>query len=226
MHTIPARVTRIDTHSKDICTIHFTVQGSDYAYKAGQYITVYFDSSSSPQGKAYSLSSAPSDTYMSITVKRIGEFSRLLHQLRKGDTFQISEPYGHFYVPDEKHIVALAAGVGIAPIWSIIKHHAPLGRSIDLHYSNTAEDAIVFRRELASIPPGAQVSVKHYITRGATTHTARRIRVASDIDTTRDARYYICGSQDFVTNMWRQLRACGVDTRRISTETFFESSSW
>lgn len=226
MRKIPALIRKIEQNSDDICTIYFDSTDRNYVYKAGQYITVYFEGSSTPHGKPYSLSSAPSDKHLSITVKRIGEFSRRIHNLHVGDTMLISEPYGHFYVPDDKPIVAIASGVGIAPIWSIVKHHAPLGRQIELHYSNATEEAVVFKDEIESVLKIAGGRLRHYITRGPTSHTPRRVNVSTDIDTTRDVRYYLCGSQDFVTSMWRQLRDCAVDVRNISTETFFESTSW
>ena len=71
MEWLTAKVLRVRRETDDIATIFFTVPGRDFHYIAGQYITVFFEQSSTPEGKAYSLSSAPYEKLLSITVKRL-----------------------------------------------------------------------------------------------------------------------------------------------------------
>ena len=59
MEKLTAKVMRIRRETSDIVTIYFVVLNHDFRYVAGQYVTVFFDDSSTPEGKAYSLSSAP-----------------------------------------------------------------------------------------------------------------------------------------------------------------------
>ena len=89
MEKLTAKVLRVTRETSDVVTIYFTVPGVDFQYQAGQYITVFFEDSSTPAGKAYSLSSAPHESELSITVKKVGEYSGRLHALNAGDTFQI-----------------------------------------------------------------------------------------------------------------------------------------
>ena len=85
MEKLTATVRRVRRETDDTVTIYFEVPGYDFCYTAGQYITVFFDDSSTPEGKAYSLSSAPHEKWLSITVKKVGEYSGRLHDLRAGD---------------------------------------------------------------------------------------------------------------------------------------------
>ncbi len=218
-----AKVENIVKESPDVVTINFLVDGKVMPFVAGQYITTYFDQTGFLTGKAYSLSSSPGEPVMSITVKKIGQFSSLLHKLTPGDEFEVSEPYGFFNLEVDKPIVAIVAGVGISPAYSIIKDsiskfNTPL---IELFYCNKTDKDIIFKTELDRI---RQLSVNYFITRQPDTlHIARRFVAEHDIKTTGSV-YYICGAQQFVADIWKQLISMGVDADSISTETFFEAS--
>ena len=51
-------------------------------YVPGQFITVYAPELGTPEGKAYSISSAPHEKTLNITVKDMGKFSHYLLELR------------------------------------------------------------------------------------------------------------------------------------------------
>lgn len=225
-----ARIVRRRSEGKGVVTLFFTLMdGRTLAYEAGQYITVYFEGASTPEGKAYSLSSAPHEPQMSITVKNIGEFSGRLHALRVGDAFTISDAYGFFNPQTTRQLVCIGAGVGIAPLWSVLKHEYKndAARVSHLFYSNKTIGDIAFHDELAVADRRhAGFAVTHHITRQADVPEGVRVgrinleeclRVAAD-----DAAYLLCGSVEFVRDMWRQLVEGGVAAERISTETFFE----
>src|SRR5690606_18181932 len=79
--------------------------------------------------RSYSFSSSPiADEPYEITVKRVdnGEISRLLHhKTRVGDIIHVMDPQGLFtYEPQDgtdRVIFLFAAGVGITPLYSILK---------------------------------------------------------------------------------------------------------
>ncbi len=217
-------------HGPDVVTIYFRLKdGSALQYEAGQYITVYFDGSSTPAGKAYSLSSAPHEELMSITVKNVGEFSGLLHSLHVGDSFTISDAYGFFNPGTKQPLVCISAGVGIAPIWSVLKqeYQHDAARISHLFCSSHTVGDIVFHDELerAAGAYGA-LSLHHHITRQSEVPVAMhrgRIHVDDCLRVTAEnAAFLLCGSVEFVRDMWRQLTEKGVAAERISTETFFE----
>ena len=222
------QVVKRAVNSPDVVTIFFTVDGRPVRHLAGQYITVYFDDTDVKQGKAYSFSSCPDDEFSSITVKKIGLFSGKLHALKVGDSFTISQPYGFFHAHSGQSITAIAAGVGIAPIWSIIRHEVGRGTGapIKLLYTNKTCDDIIFRSAIDELNGNFDnFSSQYFVTRQPDAlYTTRRIAAQQDIgDISEDQRFYICGSQDFVKSIWQQLREVGVGEDSISTETFFET---
>lgn len=226
---IKAKVIDKIVNTPDVVTIYFTVGKKLLEYKSGQYITVYFEDTNIAQGKAYSLSSCPNDDVLSITVKKIGLFSGKIHSLKIGDTFLISNAYGFFNIgEDEKPIVALASGVGIAPIWGIIRDACTKDkkRSVTLLYSNKTEKDIVFKSEIKKLEQkNKNFSVHFFVTREKSSVACRRIDLSKDLTSEMlDSVFYICGSIDFSRSIWKQLHELGVCEDNISTETFFEAS--
>ena len=229
MERFTAIITRTVQETPQVMTLYFTVSGGVLPYVAGQYITVFFDHTNIKSGKAYSLSSSPSDNEMSITVKRIGLFSGLLCSLKRGDELRISRPYGFFNTNTHKPIIAIAAGVGISPIWSMIRDEDVIARRpIKLLLSNKTRNDIVFRDAIAAYAERHHhIDVRHFITREASElhhHITRRIDALKDIaDHELEHMFYVCGSSGFVGSIWRQLQERGVHEDSIATETFFEA---
>lgn len=229
MAKLTATIINRVVQTADVVTLDFTVDGGPLQFTAGQYITVYFDDTDVKQGKAYSISSSPHDGFTSITVKNIGLFSGKLHDLQVGDELTVSTPYGFFNAKSGKPVVAIAAGVGIAPIWSIIRYeYSKIGThpKTKLLYSNKSWSDIAFREDIDTLSGTEDSFVRQYfVTREPDdTCTSRRIDVNQDIDSDNtEHSYYVCGSADFVRSMWRQLSAAGVSEHSISTETFFET---
>ncbi len=126
--------------------------------KAGQFLTLSFTFGEREVRRSYSFSSSPHmDEPLAITVKRVdnGEISRLLHhQTRVGDIIDVLEPQGLFYYEPqrgrERTLFLFAAGVGITPLYSILKTAlvAEDRTKVVLVYSNRSIERTVFYEEL------------------------------------------------------------------------------
>ena len=208
-------------------------------YIAGQFITIYFPELGTPEGKAYSISSAPHESTLNITVKAMGEFSRRLVAMRSGETITASLPYGFFYSESEKsNLCMLAGGIGIAPFRSMIvnsiKKH-PL-RTITLLYSVQNRQEIIFEKELNALQSEhSNFRIKYFITREVDNNNVRQKESNSMIfrrmsaddaletlsEENTETEFMLCGSIEFVRDMWRGLRAHNISEIAIYTEAFF-----
>lgn len=213
-----------------VVTLELVCEDGALEHTPGQFITVYLPELGTPEGKAYSISSAPHEP-LSITISSRGEFSKKLCSMRTGDTLLASGPEGYFFSESPSStLVMLAAGIGIAPFRSVIlselaRHPT---RRIILLYSNRTVGDTVFGgclNTLASQHPN--IEVHHFVTRedrlpaGVTRGRmpAREVmRAAGDAP---DPEFFICGSIPFVRDLWRGLRAEGVAEERLYTEAFF-----
>jgi NAD(P)H-flavin reductase/ferredoxin len=117
--TATATVTAIEALADDISRVVLDAPG--FEFTPGQYVDLHID------GATRSFSMANTDPgRIELIVKRYpgGRFSgKLDGQLGPGDTLEYTGPYGALRVREsERPILMLAAGSGIAPILSLLRH--------------------------------------------------------------------------------------------------------
>jgi ferredoxin-NADP reductase len=238
MNTIPgmlhnAIVIGTKAETPDVMTLSLAFEReAQPSFIPGQYVTVYVPELGTPEGKAYSISSAPDDPFIEITVKRMGRFSGHLCGLQKEQTLAVSAPYGFFYSEETATPLSMVAGgIGIIPLMSMIRHsvrHDPK-RSLSLWYSNRTTQDIVFRDELAELERSTPaLSVHHHVTREDVAEiSGLRGGRFSPADITAAAvahpttEFMLCGSISFVRDIWKGLRAKGIPERQLYTESFY-----
>lgn len=216
----------------DVLTLRLIPQEkSAPSYISGQYITIYFPETGTPEGKAYSISSAPSEQNIAITVKAMGEFSHRLTSLHPGDVVTASLPGGYFYSEsNQTHIIMVAAGIGVAPFRSMIVDSLEKNpaRKITLFYSTRTKEEIIFRKkfdELQALHPS--FTVRYFVTReqGASSGMMQRRITGEDIGACvrneSASEFMLCGSISFVRDLWRSLHILGIPEDTVYTEAFF-----
>lgn len=218
---VTVEVVKVRRETPDVTTLYFA---RPFDFTAGQYITVFVPGSRVTEGKAYSLSSLPSQELASITVKNVGgEFSSFLCSRRVGDRLCISRAYGYFNPETAQPLVGITGGCGLSPIWSVLAS-CPPEQSASLHYSVKTPSDVVFRDELAT----SSIRCHFYSTRQQVEekdgwHNGR-FDPADIVRTSPDgAHFLLCGALEFVREVREGLLAAGVNDQHISTEIFFES---
>mgnify|MGYP001567444961 FL=1 len=206
------------------------VNGSIPKYVPGQFITVYAPELGTPEGKAYSISSAPHEKTLDITVKDMGKFSHYLCSRKQGDELEGSLPYGYFFSESRTSTLALVCGgIGIAPMRSMLiaaARETPR-RNVALFYSNRTAQDIVFKKTLDELGEDTKnIKIFHFLTREHADPPAinGRINAKTILESLGDAQpaeFLLCGSISFVRDLWRDLRAAGVPEEKIYTEAFF-----
>ena len=233
-------ITKTVTHAPDIKTLYLECRDEKVGthvpvFRAGQFINVYFPETGTPEGKAYSISSAPHENILAITVKAVGEFSNKLHQLKAGDRLIASMPYGYFYTETETtELVMIAGGIGIAPFRSMILDSLQKNpnRKLALFHSSRTCNESIFRDEFAVLEKRfSNLKVFRYVTRDKVANVGiihERLKIEDIIGSTdkanphiHDREFLICGSINFVGELWKGLRKAGVPEHVIYTESFF-----
>jgi ferredoxin-NADP reductase/predicted pyridoxine 5'-phosphate oxidase superfamily flavin-nucleotide-binding protein len=245
----PLRVTRIEAQSHSIRSIY--LEPADGAglplFQAGQHLPLRFNIDGDLHIRTYSLSSAPSDDFFRISVKRDGRVSTHLHeQIGVGDLLEARAPQGHFTVaPHERRpLVLLAAGVGITPLLSMLREVVYQGlrtRRIRptwfIQSSRTLADQ-PFRRELDRLleDAGDAVRVVRLLSQpeaeaiqGEDFDLSGRIDVAllKDLLTVEDydqLDFVVCGPGSFTQALYDGLRELDIRDSRIHAETFGPST--
>lgn len=132
----------------------------DFAFKAGQHLTLRTTIDGEEVRRNYSLCTAPAESDWMVTVKRIGGglFSNWVgDKLRAGDVVEVMVPHGSFtsdFDPARsRHLVGIAGGSGITPVMSLIKTllgEEPQSR-FTLLYGNRDSGSVIFLETLAGL---------------------------------------------------------------------------
>lgn len=213
-------------------TLALTLQdGTLPRYIPGQYVTVFFPGSAYAQGKAYSISSAPGEKKLTITVHAIGEFSNRLCALKPGNTILASLPQGIFYHERTgADLVMLAGGIGVTPFRSIVFNtvHQSSSLNLFLFYSSPTLEETLFADDFDMIARQYRnVHIKRFVTReslSAALTLVRRITpelILRSIHNATRAEFLISGPVSFVREQRSGLITAGVSKEQIHTEVCF-----
>ena len=132
-------------------------EGVDFSFKAGQYLTLKAEIAGVEVRRSYSLSSAPSENLLRVGIKEVpgGKFSSYAnHEIMAGDILESMQPDGKFIVDDSAHKhLAMAAGSGITPVLSQIKHVLASSDNAEfaLFYVNKETASIIYKEEIANL---------------------------------------------------------------------------
>ena len=154
-------VRQIQRLTENAVTVDFTVpptEGADFAFVAGQYLTLEAEINGDLVRRAYSLCSAPHEESLAVGIKKVprGKFSSFANDVLKvGDQLRVFPPEGRFtYRPkNNESLLLFAAGSGITPLFSIIK--TALNRNDSTHvclvYGNKTPQDVMFAEELSAL---------------------------------------------------------------------------
>ncbi|MEO6191059.1 MAG: FAD-binding oxidoreductase, partial [Saprospiraceae bacterium] len=175
MNFFKIKVDKITKETEDAISISFRLD-NDHAlrqYYPGQYLTVKYHLKEEQFLRCYSLSSLPSDEYLTFTVKKTlkGFISReLVEKTKVGSELEIGEPHGKFkispYQNNRRSHYFIAAGSGITPIMSMIQFllEEEPSSSIYLLYSNSDEKDIIFYQKIQELESKYSGQLKTFFT--------------------------------------------------------------
>ena len=124
----PLTISNITQLTPNAVALSFTVPAElekQFAFTAGQYITLEQEIQGENVRRAYSISSSPASGELTVGIKKMpnGTFSVYANEyLKQGDTLRVMPPEGRFIfepTSEKKTIGAFASGSGITPIMSI-----------------------------------------------------------------------------------------------------------
>jgi len=232
MQAFSLRIEEIVTHCCDVRTFRFTVD-KDVAYKPGQYLVLTLDINGKEIPKAFSLSSAPTETGFIEFTKKLTEspFSKALTRLKVGDACRVRYPLGKFTFDGENPKVGfLIGGIGITPVRSICKNATDrqLDADLALLYSSRAPEYLIFRRDFAEMTRVNQrLKVVYTLTQcnerveGCRVGAIDEQVVVREIPDFRQRVFYLCGPPAMVDAMRALLvRKLSMPEDKIATEDF------
>ena len=170
----------------------------------------------------YSLSAAPTPSHLRITVKDLGDHSRMLADLKPGTRVFVEGPYGAFTAgrATTPQIVLIGGGVGITPVRALLDEFKS-GVQVDLLYRASKVEDLVLKDELDYLESKSQGSLRiHYLVGSRIEHPMDAKALKELVPRIADADIYICGPEALVTSVKAAASDLGVPKNRFHDESF------
>jgi hypothetical protein len=242
----PFRVAKIVEESSVIRSFHLEPADGHgiIAHAPGQHLPIRVTpaGSAEPVQRTYTLSSAPSDGFYRLSVKRQGLVSDHLHSLAVGDMIEARAPAGNFTIDplEARPAVLLAASVGMTPILAMLRSIVFEGLR-----KRRVREAFVFQAARNLSERSFDVELSDLVAQAG--GAVRLVRVLGDTTGAREGLdyeatgridaallravlpfdaydFYMCGPPPFMQGLYDQLSDIGVPDARIHAEAFGPAS--
>ena len=176
------------------------------------------------QAHPYSLSRAPREEWLRITVKPLGDHSARLASIRPGTRVMVEGPLGTFTDRERAGgpVVLAGAGIGIAPIVAMLDGaELERGRCTVIVRASSAADAPHLDEVMAFAEQrGFAVHVLLGPRGDGWTPAAQPVRLRDLVPDLADADVYACGPEPWVGALLDEAEQEGVPRDRLHTEAF------
>lgn len=223
-------VTRIVPETDDVTSVYLGGKALErFPAAAGQFLIVRFLAKGFRwEAHPFSLSRPPDGRQLRLTIKRLGDFTRRIPQLKPGTPVLIEGPYGVFTARgcSSSKALLIAGGIGITPIRSLAEELVAAGREVILVYANRTRASTVFLHELEELADrsGGRLALVLVMSDEAAwtgqkgrVDRALLVRFVPDV-LTRDV--FVCGPPLMMKSVRAALTGLGVAASRIHDERF------
>lgn len=198
------------------------------SFDGGQYVSVKFPEHGTGFDaiRQYSLSDWGDNYRITVKEEPKGEVSSSIHSHALGDELLLSPPFGQFNLnPHSDSHVFISGGVGITPLFSMLKQAiAAGGRCDQLQFIECCrgDEHQIFREELAALAENSFVRVKRVFEFGPGGDLSGRLTrdVLEEWITNKSAQFYFCGPLPFMKELKGLLCSIGVKEDQLHYEVF------
>lgn len=219
------KVERVVQESPDIFSIYISGRSiNKYRFAAGQYAHWRFLSSNLLlESHPFSFSSAPGSDLIRLTFKASGDYTKQLLHVQPGTAVLIDGPRGSFTSKRSttSKVLLIAGGIGVAPFMAIAKELLQQGKHVQVLYSVTKRQDIVFSSDFKLLQEVAdnRFVASAYVSseRGRLNEITLSRYLATNTATTT---VYVCGPDPMTTALKKMLPTLGVPNKHIIAERF------
>ena len=214
-------------HHLNNSTIEVVLRAKKHPIKhdhAGQFLFVKFKSDQKlNESHPFTISSAPSDDVLRVTIKACGDFTRhLFENLKAGTDAVIEGAYGMFnYKTGGQKQIWVAGGIGITPFLSFIRDlKTGLAHDVDFYYTVRHPEEAVFVDEIeraAKQNPRLKTWIRYSSKDGSLTMEEILRNAGGDI---RRYHIYMCGPVPMVQSFQKKFLDAGIPAASIHFEEF------
>lgn len=192
--------------------------------RAGQFLFVHF-----PQDKVlseshpFTISSAPQEDVLRVTIKASGDFTRYLFgNLKPAMDAVIDGAYGMFdYKTGGQKQIWIAGGIGLTPFLSFIRDmNGSLAHDVDFYYTVRHPEEALFVEEIKAADernPRLRAHIRFSATEGSLTIDHILANANGNI---KDVHVYMCGPLPMIQAFEKKFLELGLPQNQIHYEEF------
>ncbi len=217
------RVERIEHEARDVVSIYISGRNiQSIGAQGGQFFNWRFLTKDRwHESHPFSLSAAPKDDELRITVKYLGDATKQISTIPIGTRVVIEGPYGIFtrdMAYQFKHVTLIGGGVGIIPLRAIIDE-IPDASSISVIYRARSMEDLLLKSELDELARNRNLKL-HYLIGSRDDHPITAFNIQKYAPRFADSDIYVCGPQSLIDDVVIAARIAGVPKNRVHHEAF------
>ena len=198
-------------------------------YRAGQFVYLRFPGLAGGEEHPFTLSSAPGEDELAVTVKKLGNYTSRLESLRVGDPVLVDGPYGNFTpdIHENSPLVMIAGGIGITPFHSFVKemdNRADIrddrSCSVLLLWSVHNQQDLIYDSLFSLMEEYQCFRYRTVVTASEKRIDAALLSSLAGEDRIEDIQWYCCGPSAMTAEIRRQLGTMGIRRGKIRVENF------
>lgn len=170
----------------------------------------------------YSLSAAPSDNFLRITIKDLGDHSRTSRHIKPGTRVFVEGPYGAFTAgrATQPHVVMVGGGVGITPIRALMEEFKN-GVEMDIFYRVSRKEELILKDELDYMVAQSKGLIRVWYMVGSRKDFPMDAQfIKAHAPRAADSDIYVCGPEPLVEAVRKAAEDLGVPKNRFHDEDF------
>lgn len=231
----PLTVIKKSFETKTSCSFYFSVPSqykSLFKYQTAQFLTFRLFIKEKEYTRSYSIASSPFlDEPLRTTVGQVegGIVSNyMISQIKEGDTIYSQVPLGSFFqAPKENkplHFRLFAAGIGITPLFSILKTvlERKMAKSLHLIFSIRQAEDFIYEKELKEYEKKfkGQLKIQTIVSKKEGRLNDEKIKQILTSMDLKDSRFYLCGPKNYMDKLSKNIQLFHVPPHHIHTEDF------
>src|SRR3989339_60529 len=212
-------------HNENLYEIILKPKNKALTYSAGQFIFVrFYNEHLSKEAHPFSIASKSDGYHIILIVKKLGDFTNELHQIKAGDKVTVEGPYGRFmYQQHPKHDqIWIAGGIGITPFLGMaqdLEKNEKFTNPITLFYAVKNKNELVGENVLKRVAKNRQNFC--YVPWLSETQGRLTVdKIIAKCSNIKNTKYFLCGPPQLKNAIINALLKLGVSKKNINEEAF------
>ncbi len=197
-------ITNVTEETPKIRTIYTKAPKIASSTKPGQFIMIWvIGTDEIPMA----VSTARKDGTISFTVEKIGDATKKLHELKKGDLIGIRGPYGNGFDLSGDEILIIGGGCGMAPLALTVEKAVDEGKDVTVVISAETSEDLLFESRIDDLDVELLLSTEDGSAgvEGVTTDVLEEILPEKDFDSC-----LVCGPESMMGAVAELVEGCDI----------------